>query len=75
MLVVLIMKNIEELLCPILLAFQISGVALNQIQKVGRTGFEPVTSCLSSMRSKPTELTTQSQGKNIKLSNNIYHFI
>ena len=24
---------------------------------VGRTGFEPVTSCLSSMRSKPTELT------------------
>ena len=25
---------------------------------VGRTGIEPVTSCLSSKRSKPTELTS-----------------
>jgi len=27
--------------------------------KVGRTGFEPVTSALSKQRSKPTELTTR----------------
>ena len=29
---------------------------------VGDTGFEPVTSCLSSKRSKPTELITQNLG-------------
>ena len=34
---------------------------------VGRTGIEPVTSCLSSKRSKPTELTSRfSVGKSNK---------
>ena len=29
------------------------------LTEVGNTGFEPVTSCLSSKRSKPTELIAQ----------------
>ena len=35
-------------------------------QIVGCTGIEPVTSCLSSMRSEPTELTPLPVGKVIK---------
>ena len=37
------------------------GINVFQAKKilVGPTGFEPVTSCLSSMRSKPTELRPQ----------------
>jgi hypothetical protein len=31
---------------------------------VGRTGVEPVTSCLSSKRSEPTELTSRYVRKN-----------
>ena len=35
---------------------KILSIHLTQITDVGNTGFEPVTSCLSSKRSKPTEL-------------------
>ena len=34
------------------------------LTEVGNTGFEPVTSCLSSKRSKPTELIAQKKSLN-----------
>jgi hypothetical protein len=37
--------------------------------RVGRTGVEPVTSCLSSKRSEPTELTSL---LNVKIIFNFY---
>ncbi len=45
-----------------------SNIAEYVIMLVGCTGIEPVTSCLSSMRSEPTELTPRSKDKDKKRS-------
>ena len=42
---------------------KILSIHLTQITDVGNTGFEPVTSCLSSKRSKPTELIAHKRKK------------
>ena len=43
-------------------------VVLSFVILVGNTGFEPVTSCLSSKRSKPTELIAQKKSFSIHWS-------
>ena len=42
------------------------------LDPVGCTGIEPVTSCLSSMRSEPTELTPLQAGKVMKNYDYLY---